>query len=65
MKIISRDSIGLTIRFSWRELKLLGLILHEFKTAFKGPAHQDCARFCTALVNKIAAYEADNSEDGQ
>ena len=63
MKITSRDSIGLTIRFSWRELGFLRLVAVAAKPQFKDLGFQDLSRFCTALLNKIATDDVDEPRE--
>lgn len=58
MKITSRDSIGLTIRFSWRELGFLRTASADYR-ASKFPERKSWTRdprvmgFCLSLLKKV------------
>lgn len=61
MKITSRDSIGLTIRFSWRELGFLRSLMPIAKNV---SCRKDEREFCAAFIGKLR-IEIDKKEESK
>lgn len=67
MKIVSRDSIGLTIRFSWRELGRLRLMATSYRASITGLGTAFCKdrAFATALLRKLEIEEISVSDPSE